>query len=86
MKPATWASRLRPPLPIVSATLTMVAAGVCWALALGEAKAATRGSADGPDLWDRRDAAAIIWWTGAIAVIVTRVLAPLAVAFVLRLG
>jgi len=83
--PAAWAARLRPPLPIVSATLTLVGAGVCWALALGEAKAAERGSADGPDLWDRRDAAAIIWWTGAIAVIVTRALAPIAVAFVLRL-
>jgi len=86
MMPASWVARLRPPLPTVSATLTLWAAGTCWALALGEAKAVVRGGADGPDLWDRRDAAAIMWWTGAAAVAVARLVAPLAVAFVLRLG
>ena len=75
-----------PPLPAVSATLTMATAGCCWAFALGEAKAASRGSADGPDLWDRRDAAATMWWTAGISIAVARLIAPLAVAFVLRLG
>ena len=86
MMPASWVARLRPPLPAVSATLTLWAAGTCWALALGEAKAVVRGGADGADLWDRRDAAAIIWWTGAAAVVLARLVAPLAVAFVLRLS
>ena len=82
--PAMWAARLRPPFPAVSATLTLLAAGSCWALALGEALACARGSADGPDVWDRRDAAVIMWMTAGISVAVARILAPLAVAFVLR--
>jgi len=86
MTPATWVARLRPPFPIVSAAITIIVAGVCWALALREARAAARGSADGPDVWDTQEAAAAMWWTGAIAVVVTRLVAPLAVAFVLRLG
>jgi hypothetical protein len=51
MTPALWVVRLRPPFPVVSAAVTMIVAGVCWALALGEATAARRGSADGPDVW-----------------------------------
>jgi hypothetical protein len=86
MTPATWAARLRPPLPIVSAAGTMIVAGVCWALALGDATAAQRGSADGPDVWDTQDAAAAMCWTGAIAIAASHLVAPLAVAFVLRLG
>jgi hypothetical protein len=70
-------SVVRPPFPMLSATLTMAVAGCCWALALGAAKAAARGAGDGPDLWDRRDAAAVVWWTAALSV---------AVALLLRLG
>jgi hypothetical protein len=86
MTPATWVAKLRPPFPVVSATITILVAGVCWALALGEARAARRGSADGPDVWDTQDAAVAMWWTGAIAVVASHLVAPLAVAFVLRLG
>jgi hypothetical protein len=86
MTPATWVARLRPPLPIVSAAVTMIVAGVCWALALRDARAAQRGSADGPDVWDTQDAAAAMCWTGAIAIAASHLVAPLAVAFVLRLG
>jgi hypothetical protein len=84
--PALWVGRLRPPFPLVSAAVTMIVAGVCWALALGEAKAARRGSADGPDVWDTQDATTAMWWTGAIAIAASHLVAPLAVAFVLRLG
>jgi hypothetical protein len=86
MTPAQWVARLSPPLHVVSATMTLLAAGTCWAYALGAAHAARRGSADGPDLWDRRAAATTMWWTGVLSVGAARIIAPFAVAFVLRLG
>ena len=86
MTVAMWVERLRPPAHVVSATATLALAGCCWALARAEARAVERGSADGPDVWDIQDAGAIMWWTAALSIGVAHVVAPLAVAFVLRLG
>jgi hypothetical protein len=86
MTPTQWVACLWPPLHVVSAALTLLVAGTCWAYALGAAYASRRGSAAGPDIWDRRAAAATIWWTALLSVGAARMVAPLAVAFVLRLG
>jgi hypothetical protein len=86
MTPVLWVARLRPPAHVMSATVALALAGYCWAKALADAMAAKRGSADGPDVWNIQEAATSIVWTLALSLGITHVLAPLAVAFVLRLG
>ncbi len=86
MTPALWVARLRPPAHVVSAIVTLTLAGYCWAKALAEARATARGSAEGADVWDVQGAALTMWWMLALSFGIARVVAPLAVAFVLRLG
>ncbi len=80
---AGWVSRLAPPAPALTAALALGATACCWMAALAQARAAARGG-DGPDLWDRRDAAAIIVWSMLVAVSAERIVAPSALAFALH--